>query len=230
MKRLNFFILLILLSGCYFPGFKKEQNYALLETNTTINQSETVDQISKGSENTHAEQFDQFMHNLSSQLLHNLNGTTDLQGPIAVTTFVDLNDLYRTSPFGRYIAEGLMGELQRSGLMVTEIRKTESILIKERFGEYSLSRNIKEISKHSSAEYLLVGTYIVRGDHIFVNARIISNKNNLVVSSAQAHLMRNSFLDRMLWPSAAPDVSPVVTIPIKSLSEESNVEIIPAGS
>ena len=234
MKYCRLLLLPILLSACTVHSQQNEQQYAVLEENSTA--QATVSQPNLSSHHvpppppSYAEEFDQFISDLSSQLMKNISGEGDLQGPIAVTTFVDLNNLYRTSPFGRYLAEALMGELQRSGLMVTEIRKTESILIKERFGEYSLSRNIKEISKHSTAKFLLVGTYVVRGDNIFVNTRLITNTDNLVVSSGKGYLRRNPFLDRMLWPSAAPTTSPPVTIPIKGFGEKTTVEIIPAGS
>lgn len=230
MKYSSLLLVPVLLCACTASPPQKAQNYALLEDNVTTQQPPPAQGETFEAYTDHAEEFDRFIGDLSSQLMNHISGEGDFQGPIAVTTFVDLNNLYRTSPFGRYLAEALMGELQRAGLMVTEIRKTESILIKERFGEYSLSRNIKEISKHSSAKYLLVGTYVVRGDNIFVNARLITNKDNLVVSSAKAFLKRNPFLDRMLWPSAAPSTSPPVTIPIKGFGEETSVEIIPAGS
>ena len=234
MKYCRLLLLPILLSACMVPCQQNEQQYAVLEQNSTAENSLAQPPVSPTatthSDPLYAEEFDRFISDLSSQLMRNISGEGDLQGPIAVTTFVDLNNLYRTSPFGRYLAEALIGELQRAGLTVTEIRKTESILIKERFGEYSLSRDIKEIAKHSPAKFLLVGTYVVRGDNIFVNARLITNTDNLVVSSGKGHLRRNPFLDRMLWPSAAPSTAPPVTIPIKGFGEKTTVEIIPAGS
>ena len=230
MKYAKFLLAVMFLCSCTIYNTQKTPDYAVLEANATTTQTPPNIPQQVACQGTYAEEFDQFVRDLSSQLMQNISGEGDIQGPIAVTTFVDLNYLYRTSPFGRYLAEALMGELQRAGLMVTEIRKTESILIKERFGEYSLSRNIKEISKHSTAKFLLVGTYVVRGKNIFVNARIISNKDNLVISSAKSFLGRNPFLDRMLWPSAAPTTNPAVTIPIKGFGERTTVEIIPAGS
>ena len=176
-----------------------------------------------------AREFNLTVEELTRELVEHLSDVGEVTGPVAVATLVDLNNLYRTSPFGRYMAEALMGELQRAGIQVTEIRKSESILIKERFGEYALSRNIDEISKHSSAEYVLVGTYVTRGDYVMLNVRLVSNRNSLVVSSASATLRRNPFLDRLLWPSSAPVETPRVTIPIKALGEETEVRILPGS-
>ena len=221
--------LCLLLSACnFYVRERPYPAYAVIDNNVTAGaEANATDEIAlfQGG----ADVLKARIHDLATQLMNNMNGVADLEGPIAVTTFVDLNHLYRTSPLGRYLAEGLMGELQRAGLLVTEIRKADSILIKERLGEYSLSRNIKEISKHSSAQYLLVGTYVTRGDYVLVNTRIISNKDNVLVSSAVASFTRDHFLDRMLWPSSAPMLQPGVTIPVKGLGEETNVRIIPGS-
>jgi len=167
------------------------------------------------------------IHEMALQLLRNFSGEPGPEGPVAVATFVDLNSLYRTSPFGRYIAEQLIGELQRAGFRVVEIRKTNSIMIKQKFGEYGLSRDIQEIARDSSANYVLTGTYIARGNYIMVNARLISNDNNMVASSCMKILRRDPLLDKMLWPAASPRVNPVFRVPIKELGSLGEVRIMP---
>ncbi len=170
--------------------------------------------------------FNAQVHDLAVQLIQNFNGDSGPGSPIAVSTFVDLNNLHKTSPFGRYLAEQLMGELQRAGFRVIEVRKTDSILVKERYGEYSLSRDTEEIANEASAQLVLVGTYITRGKYILINARIVSNRQNMLASSAMKILRRDRFLDRMLWPTMAPDTSPTVKIPIKEFGQPTEVKII----
>ncbi len=170
--------------------------------------------------------FNAQVHDIAVQLIKNFNGDSGPGSPVAVSTFVDLNNLHKTSPFGRYLAEQLMGELQRAGFRVIEVRKTDSILVKERYGEYGLSRNVGEISNEAAAQLVLVGTYITKGKYILINARIVSNKENMLVSSAMKILRRDHFLDRMLWPTMAPDTSPSVKIPIKEFGQPTEVKII----
>src|SRR5262245_19611390 len=50
-------------------------------------------------------------------------------GPIAVTTFVDIDNLYTTSTFGRLVAEQLMSELAMLGYNVIEVRQSEAMQI-----------------------------------------------------------------------------------------------------
>ncbi|RUM89433.1 MAG: hypothetical protein DSZ23_03250 [Thermodesulfatator sp.] len=166
------------------------------------------------------------IHEMAVQLMKNFHIDPGPEGPIAVATFVDLNNLYRTSPFGRYVAEQLMGELQRAGFNVVEIRKTETIMIKEKFGEYGLSRDVQEIAQESSASYVLAGTYVTRGRYIMLNARLISNQNNMVASSGLKILRRDPFLDKMLRPTASPEDGKAVRIPIKELGQISDIKIL----
>jgi hypothetical protein len=63
---------------------------------------------------------------------------------LVISSFGELKNLSRTSSFGRYLAEQLMGELQRQGHRVVELRKTTNIHVQERRGEYGLSRNAAE--------------------------------------------------------------------------------------
>ncbi len=166
------------------------------------------------------------IHEIALQLLKNFRDGAGPNGPVAVATFVDLNNLYRTSPFGRYIAEQLMGELQRAGFNVVEIRKTDSIMVKPRYGEYALSRDIQELARQSSARYILAGTYVTKGRYILINARLVSNENNLVASSGLKILRKDPFLERMLWPSASPETVPVVRVPVKELGSLSEMKIL----
>ncbi len=170
--------------------------------------------------------FNTQVHDLAVQLLKNFRGDIGPEGPIAVSTFVDLNHLYRTSPLGRYLAEQLMGELQRAGFTVVDVRKTNSMLMKEKYGEYSLSRNVAEIAKETSARYILVGTYVVRDKYVLINARLVSNDNNMILSSGLKIMRRDPFIERMLWPAAAPPEEPAIKLPVKGFGEPTEVRLI----
>jgi TolB-like protein len=166
------------------------------------------------------------VHDMAEQLIRNESVDDGPDSAVAVATFVDLNNLYRTSPFGRYLAEQLMGELQRAGYRVLEVRKTDSMMIGERFGEYSMSRDIDEIARQCSANHVLVGTYIVRGRYVLVNARMVSNEGNAVVSSAMKIFRRDPLLDSMLWPASTPARGPAVKMPLKGLGQPTDARII----
>ena len=166
------------------------------------------------------------IHDIAVQIIENLQSDPGTEGIVGVATFVDLNNLYRTSPFGRYLAEQLMGELQRAGFQVVEVRKTDSLLIKQRYGEYSLSRQIDEIARQTSARMILLGTYLAKGNYIFVNARLVSSADSTVASSALQIMEKDSFMKKMLWPAAAPRTGRAVKVPIKAFGEPTEIRII----
>lgn len=122
----------------------------------------------------------------------------DLVGGVVVVSFVDQKNLHRTSSFGRYLAEQLMNELQRRQVAVLELRKSNSILIQEKRGEYGLSRNHAEIREEVAAAAMMTGTYTVTPRHIVVNARIIDNRSARLLSSATAVIPRNEVANALL--------------------------------
>ncbi|MEZ0329817.1 MAG: FlgO family outer membrane protein [Dissulfuribacterales bacterium] len=158
------------------------------------------------------------IHNLAEQLVKNYRYGMTPAEPVAVTTFVDVNHLYKTSPFGRYIAEQLIGELQRASFNVMEYRKTNSIMTREGFGEYSLSRDSKEIAKSTPAGLVLVGTYMIKDRYVMVNARIVDS-NQLVHSSGMTIMRKDGLISDLLQHASVPDLAPPARIAIKGLGE-----------
>ena len=127
----------------------------------------------------------------------------DLADGIVVSSFVDLRQLTRTSSFGRYLAEQLMGEFQQRGYRVVEIRKSKDILIQERRGEYGLSRNPGEIKPEVTARALVTGTYTVTEDSILVNAKVLDNQSAVLLSSATMVFPRTKLANLLLADSAS---------------------------
>ncbi len=216
------------------PASVHQQAPATTTASPTYNHNQFVQAHTSGSEKQcfqpaeldEASFLNMQIHEIALQLLKNFRDGAGPNGPVAVATFVDLNNLYRTSPFGRYIAEQLMGELQRAGFNVVEIRKADSIMVKPKYGEYGLSRDIQELARQSSARYILTGTYVTKGRYILINARLVSNENNLVASSGLKILRKDPFLEKMLWPSASPGTVPAVRVPVKELGSLSEMKIL----
>jgi len=127
----------------------------------------------------------------------------DLANGIAVSSFVDLKKLTRTSSFGRYLAEQLMTEFQQQGYRVLEIRKSTSIMIQEKRGEFGLSRDMAEINPEVAARTMITGTYTVAGDNILVNAKVIDNKSAALLSSATMVFPRTQLTELLLADSAS---------------------------
>lgn len=154
-----------------------------------------------------AEALKRLVAHMAQELMVNLADPDPEVGMLAdgmiVCTFVDLKKLTRTSSFGRYIAEQLMNEFQKKSYTVAEIRKSQSVLIQQKRGEYGLSRDPEEISGSVTAGAMLTGTYTQTDAGIIVNAKIIDNRTTTLLSSATVVFPRNRLSNTLLADSSS---------------------------
>ncbi|MEN8257370.1 MAG: FlgO family outer membrane protein [Thermodesulfobacteriota bacterium] len=122
----------------------------------------------------------------------------DMANGLVVTTFVESSKLHKTSSFGRYLSEQLMNEFQRHAFTVVEIRKSTSIRVEEKKGEFGLARIEEEIAPTVKADAMLTGTYFVGNEDIIVTARILNNKTAALLASSTVIFPKNSLTGRML--------------------------------
>ncbi len=106
-------------------------------------------------------------------------------GGILIASMVNVDDLTDSSSFGRIVSEQIASTLSGEPHMfpVIEVRLRQNIFLKERAGEFLLSREIMDLSKKHSAQALLVGTYAVSHEAVYVSARIVNPISNQIVSS-----------------------------------------------
>lgn len=141
---------------------------------------------------------------LARQLLLNSQESVAEEYVLTVNTFVNLNNLYKTSSLGRYISEQLIGELQLAGVEVIEVRKSAGLMIHEGHGEYGLSRVMEELSYVHASQAMVVGTYTYAGDQIFLNARLLRNSDGMVLSNGSLVFELDPVTGQMLADEAMP--------------------------
>ena len=140
---------------------------------------------------------------LADQLIASLPNDA-LTGFVALpTSFVDQNDFNASSPFGRYLAEGLIYEFNQRGFPVREYRTDGGITLREGTGETALARKGKVATAKGKGNALLIGTYHQDPSAIFVNARLVRSSDGLVLRTGQIILAPNAVTLRMT--NAAPD-------------------------
>lgn len=141
---------------------------------------------------------------LASQLVAQGREHIDTEDALTVSTFVNLNDLYRTSSLGRFLGEQLIGSLRREGYGVIEVRKPAAILVQERFGEYGLSRDMGELAFVHQAQAMVVGTYAPSAGQVFVNVRLMRGSDGFVLAAASMVLEEDEVVAGLLRDEAAP--------------------------
>ena len=108
--------------------------------------------------------------------------------PILVTTFVDNNDLSKTSKFGRILQEHISSRLVQLGYTVKEIKMTGQLVIEPKSGESILSRDINKIAPSVKSQALLVGTISVTNRTMYVSSRLVHPVTNMIIASTDSRL------------------------------------------
>lgn len=135
---------------------------------------------------------------LAMTILDQLRSREVLNQPIIVTTFVNLNNLNKSSVFGRALAEKLLTELHQAGFTVSEIRKGKDVFLREELGELILTRDAKETMGKTHARAVLAGTYVATADSVIVNARLIDLQTPLILSSCSYTLKMTKEFEKLL--------------------------------
>lgn len=140
----------------------------------------------------------------------------NISGPIAIATFVDVDNLYGSSTFGRILTEQLMSELAMRGYNVIELRQSTALQIMSNEGEFALSRELELIQQEQTVAGLVVGTYAASPVRVYVNARIVDPKTALVISAGSIEMEKDSEITRLLRNNSFP--TSLERIPVRHLS------------
>ena len=152
---------------------------------------------------------------LADQINSFYRGTVN--GPIAVSTFVNLDDLYSSSTFGRILSEQLMSDLAMRGYTVVEMRQAEALQILQSEGELGLSRDIEMIKPAQQISGLVVGTYAVSPVRVYINTRLIDPRTSLVASVGSVEISKTAEIARLLRGNTMQMT--LERIPVKSLAK-----------
>jgi TolB-like protein len=117
---------------------------------------------------------------------------------LAVTTFVDIDNLDSTSSFGRIMSEQLVSELAMKGYTVLEIRQADALQIVNGEGEFALSRKLEKLQKQYNLGGIVVGTYAVSSKRVYLNVRILDPHNSKILSVASAELEHTTEIQELL--------------------------------
>lgn len=104
--------------------------------------------------------------------------------PILSTSYVNLDDLNKSSPFGRLLGVMVASRFSQHGYRVLEVRlDKQHLVIQEGNGELALSRSIGRVRGTHEAQAIIVGTYTTSGNRIYVCTRLVDVMDNTLISS-----------------------------------------------
>lgn len=176
--RLVLFILL--LSIVFLPGCIEQGRYKAIEDADLITMNHTaakaliegaVESLIKGA-----------VQSAIQQTNDGQSGQVAIK-PLIITSFVNIDDLTVSSTFGRITSEQIGSCFSQIGYQVIEMKLRNSIFIKAKSGEFMLSRELRMISKAHEAQALLVGSYAVGSNSVYITAKLVNADNGITLSS-----------------------------------------------
>ena len=122
-----------------------------------------------------------------------------LDESVLAASFVNIDNLTESSTLGRIISEQIASRLAQHGFKIVEVKlRQESIFIEEGKGEFLLSREVLSLGETRGAHAVLVGTYAVSKDFIFISVRVVRTEDNSVVTGYDYELPNDSTTRSML--------------------------------
>lgn len=129
---------------------------------------------------------DFFIESLTEELMVS-NVAVSARTPIAITSFVDMQNMDATNWLGNSVSEGFIHQFQRRGFQVVDFKTTGSIQVTQQ-GDFALSRDWKDLAHEQQIQYVLTGTMLRQEGGVLVNARVVGMQSRIVVATAQGFL------------------------------------------
>jgi TolB-like protein len=105
------------------------------------------------------------------------------QKPLIAATFVNIDDLDQAASFGRVVSEQIASRFTQRSFNVVEMLLRHSIFIRQKQGEFLLSREVRNLSSEHDAQAVIVGTYAIGSREVYITARLVRAADSIVLAS-----------------------------------------------
>ena len=200
------------LSGCTYTNnnhtltTKKVDTHSVENYDTKVQRAKKRMEIATDMEDNVKRQtsFESTVNSLATQMLVNTKMKTNK--PVLFTSFVRLDNLKKTSEFGRLYSESMINELSNRGFNVIEFRGQMNVSINDK-GEYFITRDIKKLKDTIQDTYIVVGTYSRQYKQVVLNVRVIDNHTGRILSSSRATYHHGYREDCIIFKDCKPSRS-----------------------
>lgn len=103
--------------------------------------------------------------------------------PLLMSTVVDIDDLEASSTLGRLISENVSARFTSSGFRMVELKFQNAVYMKRNEGELMLTRQIRDVATAHNAQAVIVGTFSKGVDQVFINLKLVTPDDNIVLSA-----------------------------------------------
>ncbi len=129
-----------------------------------------------------------------------MDNATGLHGdaPLLVATFADIDNLQQSSTLGRMLSEQFTSSLANKQVPVIEVKMRENLFVKEQTGELILSRKLHSLVQSHDAQAVLLGTYALGGNNVYLTVRLVRTEDNIILAAHDFSLPLNRDIKAML--------------------------------
>ena len=127
--------------------------------------------------------FGEFVYRATEHLTERSASVMDRERPLLVSTIVDIDDLERSSSFGRLASQFISSRLVQLGYTVQDVTYIRALTLKPDTGELVLSRDAAQAGRAANAQAVVAGTFAVAGSEIWMNLRLLKADDGLILAS-----------------------------------------------
>lgn len=123
------------------------------------------------------------------------------EGTMIVATVVNIDSLEHSSTLGRLVSEQVAARFGQRGYTMVEMKFRNQVYMKRNEGELLLTREISEVARQHQAQAVIVGSYGVSSDTVFINIKVVQPGTNTVLAAHDYALPLNRDVRSMLHRS-----------------------------
>lgn len=124
-------------------------------------------------------------------LLAQLQVNEPSNGPVLTATLVNIDALDRSSTLGRMVSEQVSARFSQRGRSMIEMKLRSGIYVRRTEGELILTREIAELARQQRAQAILLGTYALGENAVFVNLKVVHPVTSVVLAASDYALPMN---------------------------------------
>lgn len=118
---------------------------------------------------------------------------------LIVTSFANVDSLGRSSRLGRTLGQHAAAAITRRGFNVVEVLLSDTLYISPRQGEFLLTRDVARLAQRYEADAVVVGTYAVAHDVVYVTSKLVRSEDALVLAADSFELSIGPNVRRLLY-------------------------------
>jgi TolB-like protein len=115
-----------------------------------------------------------------------------------VASIVNIDHLHQSSTLGRTMAEYINSCLVQRDFTTSETKLRQSMFVEEEGGEFLLSRDFSSLRAKYSAQAVIVGTYSVGENVVYISLRLVELQNGSILSTSEFEIPLGTETDRLL--------------------------------